>query len=142
MGNSEIDGWLKGQLLRQKGSMGCGVPVFARFANVPEDEILSAIPGELGGITDKQAEKYLRSKGLPVRRYNPDQTHPLPCVHLVETSSGSGRHHWIYENEDGIYDPDPVCESCPPQFIKQNFNTFYGPVALTFALESNAENTT
>lgn len=118
--------------------MDCGVVVFARLAGLTEEEIIRDVPDAFNGITHKQWEAYLISKGRQVTCYIAGVQYPLPAAHLVETSPGSSRYHWIYQAEDGgIYDPNPAFEFCPPHWIKENFDTCYGPLVLTFALAAN-----
>ena len=58
----------------------------------------------------------------------------MPCVHLVETIPG--HYHWIFEAKDGgIYDSDPACQYCPPDFLRANFNALYLARILTLAIE-------
>jgi|GEM_PF-5802754 len=135
MDSSELDRLLQPQMLRQRGNMDCGVVVFARLADLTEEEILRDQPDAFNGITDIQWESLLISKGRKVTRYRLGEAYPLPCAHLVETSHGSGRYHWIYRAEDGgVHDPSPAFEHCSPHWIKENFDTCYGALILTFAL--------
>lgn len=129
----ELDRWLQPQTLQQEGQMDCGVAVFAKLANLTEERILSDMPEAANGMTPEHAERYLKSKGLKVTRYESGDKHPLPCAHLVESSPH--HYHWIFQAEDGgIHDPSPACQHCPPHYINQHFDAFYRAKVLTLAV--------
>jgi hypothetical protein len=93
-------------MLRQKGSMDCGVAVFGALANLSREEITGDMADAVNGKTVDEWKAYLATKGFAVLQYAPGDTYPRPCAHLV------GMHpyyHWIYEAEDeGIHDPSAV----------------------------------
>jgi hypothetical protein len=117
------------QFLQQSGNMDCGVCVFGALAGLSREEILRDRPqaADEGLAVDRWVE-YLESKGWMVTKHRPDESCSLPCAHLVDAG---GTPHWIYQTEEGVFDPNPANRYMPandPRML--NFSLYASRILL------------
>jgi hypothetical protein len=120
------------QYLRQQGAMGCGVAVFAELTGLSRAEILRDRPrAEEHGLSVKEWEEYLRENGFIVRQYQPEESYPLPCAHLVDAGGGC---HWIFQDERGVFDPSAAFQYMPADDPRMLNLSVYKARILTIAV--------
>jgi hypothetical protein len=130
----------KFQELRQKSQRGCAVPVFARLAGVPEEEVLRDLPpAVLGLVSVGQWITWLKLKkrGFGVLKREGDPTDILPCAHLVAPGSPRSKmdFHWVFRDREGnIHDPSEVFVAFAADDPRMKDLSVYGGSVLTIAL--------
>jgi len=82
------------------------MPVFAALAGISREELVQEKPlAPEGKVSVQEWEDWLNAKGLRATRYQPGEQCTMPCAHLVDFA---GMPHWIYQDANGVHDPNPA----------------------------------